>query len=42
MVLDAIHPVLGAWILRTFGVYDFYRRQSEENEREDTKGMKIP
>jgi len=34
MVLDAIHPGIGAWILRTFGVYDFYRQQSEENERE--------
>jgi len=33
MILDAIHPGIGAWLLRTFGVYDFYRRQSEENER---------
>jgi short-subunit dehydrogenase len=42
MVLDAIHPGMGAWILRTFGVYDFYRRQSEENERQHTEGMGIP
>ena len=34
MVLDAIHPGIGTWLLRTFGVYDFYRRQAEENERE--------
>lgn len=32
MVLDAIRPGIGAWLLRTFGVYDFYRRQSEANE----------
>jgi short-subunit dehydrogenase len=42
MVLDAIHPGMGAWILRTFGVYDFYRRQSEENGGENTEGMRIP
>ena len=42
MVLDAIHPGIGAWILRTFGVYDFYRRQSEEDEGENTEGMRIP
>jgi short-subunit dehydrogenase len=42
MVLDAIHPGMGAWILRTFGVYDFYRRQSEENVGENTEGMRIP
>jgi short-subunit dehydrogenase len=35
IVLDAIHPGIGMWILRTFGLYDFYRRQAEENERED-------
>ncbi len=34
MVLDALHPGIGTWMLRTFGVYDFYRRQSEENEGE--------
>jgi short-subunit dehydrogenase len=37
IVLDAIHPSIGAWILRTFGVYDFYRRQAEENERQAQK-----
>jgi len=42
MVLDAIHPGMGAWILRTFGVYDFYRRQSEEPEGENTEGMRNP
>jgi hypothetical protein len=42
MLLDAIHPGIGAWILRTFGVYDFYRRQAEENERQNTEGMRIP
>jgi short-subunit dehydrogenase len=39
MVLDAIHPGIGAWILRTFGVYDFYRRQSEQNATENTDEM---
>ncbi len=37
MVLDAIHPGIGAWILRTFGVYDFYRRQAQENERQSER-----
>jgi short-subunit dehydrogenase len=37
LVLDAIHPGIGAWILRTFGVYDFYRRQAEENEGQSQK-----
>jgi len=32
MVLDAIHPGIGSWILRTFGVYEFYRKQAIENE----------
>ncbi len=30
-VLDAIHPGIMSWILRTFGVYDWYRAQAEEN-----------
>jgi len=32
MVLDAIHPGIGSWLLRTFGVYEFYRKQAMENE----------
>lgn len=34
MVLDAIDPGIGSWLLRTFGVYEFYRKQAIENERE--------
>lgn len=33
MFLDAIHPGIMSWVLRNFGVYDFYRRQSEDNEK---------
>ncbi len=32
-ILDAISPEAVAWILRTLGVYDFYRKQADENER---------
>jgi short-subunit dehydrogenase len=31
-ILDALHPAIVTWILRHFGVYDFYRRQAEENQ----------
>lgn len=31
--LDVLHPGIVPWFLRRFGVYDFYRRQAEENER---------
>ena len=33
MFLDAIHPGIMSWVLRNFGVHDFYRRQSEDNEK---------
>ncbi len=38
MVLDVIHPGIGAWLLRTFGVYDFYRRKAEKNVEETQSG----
>jgi hypothetical protein len=31
-VLDAIDPAIMSWILRRFGVYDFYRQQADENQ----------
>ncbi len=33
-LLDAIHPGIMTWILRNFGVYEFYRQQAEDNARE--------
>lgn len=30
-MLDAIHPAIGTWLLRNFGVYDWYCGQSEDN-----------
>ncbi|MCK5180912.1 MAG: SDR family oxidoreductase [Dehalococcoidia bacterium] len=30
-ILDAIHPGIGTWILRKFGVYDWYQGQSDDN-----------
>jgi short-subunit dehydrogenase len=32
-ILEAIHPGIIAWLFRHFGVYDFYRRQAAENEK---------
>jgi len=32
-VLDAIHPCLANWLLRIGGVYEFYRKQAEDNEK---------
>jgi len=32
IMMEAIHPDLSGWVLRTFGVHDFYRRQAKENE----------
>lgn len=32
-ILDAVSPRLMSWILRRGGVYDFYREQSEDNEK---------
>ena len=32
-ILDAIHPGIVCSILRLFGVYDFYRKQAEDNEK---------
>ena len=31
-VLEAINPAIMSWILRHFGVYDFYRQQADENQ----------
>lgn len=31
VMLDAIHPGIMCWVLRKFGVYEFYRQQAEEN-----------
>ncbi len=36
-VLDAVNPSIGSWILRKFGVYDFYKLQAADNKQE--KGM---
>ena len=30
--MDAIHPGIMTWVLRTFGVYEFYRQQALDNE----------
>jgi short-subunit dehydrogenase len=30
--LDAIHPGIGNWLYKIGGVYEFYRKQAEENE----------
>jgi short-subunit dehydrogenase len=33
-LLDAIHPAIMSTFLRHTGVYDFYRRQADDNEQE--------
>ena len=40
-ILDAVSPGIMTWILRNFGVYDWYRRQSEDNEKAGQKLHKI-
>jgi len=32
MIANGIHPGIMNWVFRRFGLYDFYRRQAEENE----------
>jgi len=32
MVTNAISPAAMTWVFRTFGIYDFYRRQAEANQ----------
>jgi len=36
-LMDAIHPGIMAWLLRTFGVYEFYRQQALDNEAQMTR-----
>jgi len=31
-LFDAIHPAIGNWLYKVGGVYEFYRKQAEENE----------
>ncbi len=38
MMLDAVHPGIMAWILRRFGVYEFYREQADIVEKEELPG----
>ena len=33
LVANAIHPGILRWVFSRFGLYDFYRRQADENER---------
>ena len=33
MFLDAVHPGIMSWVLRTFGVYGFYRKQAQDNQQ---------
>ncbi len=32
-IMNAVSPTFTSWLLRTFGVYEFYRDQADENER---------
>jgi short-subunit dehydrogenase len=36
MIMEAIHPDLIVWVMRKFGVYEFYKKQAEINERESS------
>jgi short-subunit dehydrogenase len=45
MAVNAIHPGIMSWIFRASGLYDFYRRQAEENQArgdEDQPGSPDP
>ena len=37
-LLDAIHPSMANWLYKIGGVYEFYRKQAEENEARSIKG----
>lgn len=37
-LLDAIHPGVGNWLYKIGGVYEFYRKQAEENEAKRDPG----
>jgi len=32
-LLDAIHPGMANWLYKIGGVYEFYRKQAEDNEK---------
>ena len=34
VMLDAIDPGIMCWVLRKFGVYEFYRKQAEDNQKQ--------
>jgi len=31
IIMEAIHPELSGWFLKTFGIYDFYKEQAQTN-----------
>jgi len=33
IIMEAIHPELSTWFLKTFGIHDFYHQQAQENEK---------
>jgi len=37
IVMEAIHPELSGWILKKFGIYDFYKQQADENHAQNIK-----
>jgi short-subunit dehydrogenase len=39
-LLDAIHPAIGNWLYKIGGVYDFYKKQAEENEAKNSAPKK--
>lgn len=38
MLLEAVHPGIMTWVLRSFGVYDFYQGQAQDNQRQIGRG----
>jgi len=37
IIMEAIHPELSTWFLKTFGVHDFYQQQALDNLRKKNK-----
>ena len=35
IIMEAIHPELSTWILKTFGIHDFYHQQAQENAQKN-------
>jgi len=38
--MEVIHPELFGWVLKKFGIYDFYKQKAENNARNQSGRFK--